>query len=70
MTMLKYKGYVGVIDVDPEAGVIHGTVIGTRDVITFEAATPKKITKAREMPPVMMPPEPPSPSPLSLPRAR
>ena len=46
MTTLKYKGYAGVIDVDPDAGVIHGTVIGTRDVITFEADSPKTITKA------------------------
>jgi predicted HicB family RNase H-like nuclease len=46
MSMLKYKGYTGVIDVDPEAGVIHGTVIGMRDTITFEADTPKKIARA------------------------
>lgn len=43
MTMLKYKGYAGVIDVDTEAGVIHGTVVGIRDVVTFEAESPKQI---------------------------
>ena len=46
MSMLKYKGYTGVIDVDPKAGVIHGVVVGTCDVITFEADTPKVIEKA------------------------
>jgi predicted HicB family RNase H-like nuclease len=36
--MMQYKGYVGVVEVDPEAGVIHGRVIGLRDMITFEVA--------------------------------
>lgn len=46
MSTLKYKGYAGVLEVDPEAGVIHGTVQGTRDVITFEADSPKGIAQA------------------------
>jgi len=46
MNSMKYKGYTGVADVDPDAGVIYGTVIGTRDVITFEADSPKEIKKA------------------------
>jgi predicted HicB family RNase H-like nuclease len=46
MSTLKYKGYTGIIEVDPQAGVIHGTVVGTRDVITFEADSPKGIEQA------------------------
>ena len=46
MATLTYKGYTGIIDVDPEAGVIHGTVIGMRDVVTFEAESAKDIINA------------------------
>lgn len=35
--MLKYKGYAAKVELDGEAGVLHGEVIGTRDVITFQA---------------------------------
>ena len=37
--MLKYKGYSAKVDLDEDAGVLHGEVIGTRDVITFQADT-------------------------------
>lgn len=30
-----YQGYVGRAEYDADAGVFHGTVLGTRDVITF-----------------------------------
>ena len=33
--MIEYKGYIGVIDFDPEIDLFHGTVINTHDVITF-----------------------------------
>lgn len=33
---MEYKGYIGKIEFDEEAGVIHGEVINTRDVITFQ----------------------------------
>ena len=46
MTLLKYKGYAGTVDVDPEARILHGTVLGIRDVVTFEAKTPRSIEKA------------------------
>ena len=46
MATLTYRGYTGIIDVDPEAGVIHGSVIGTRDVITFESESAKDIVTA------------------------
>ena len=35
--MLKYKGYSAKVELDEEAGVLHGEIIGTRDVITFQA---------------------------------
>ncbi|MCU1376834.1 MAG: HicB family protein [Actinomycetia bacterium] len=34
--MMKYKGYTGVIEIDEEAGILFGEVIGLRDVITFQ----------------------------------
>jgi predicted HicB family RNase H-like nuclease len=46
--MMQYKGYVGVIEVDPEAGVIHGRVIGLRDMITFEAESAADLRKEFE----------------------
>ncbi len=36
---LKYKGYVGIPEVDAEAGVIRGRVANTRDMITFQGQT-------------------------------
>lgn len=41
-----YKGYVGRMDVDAEAGLIHGEVIGLRDVITFQGETPAEALQA------------------------
>jgi predicted HicB family RNase H-like nuclease len=35
--MIEYKGYLGEVSFDNEAGVFHGEVIGTSDVITFQA---------------------------------
>lgn len=34
--MMQYKGYTGVIEIDEEAGILFGDVIGLRDVITFQ----------------------------------
>lgn len=41
--MLKYKGYVGVVQFDDEAMIFHGEVIGLRDVITFQGTTAEEI---------------------------
>lgn len=35
--MMEYKGYVGKVEFDDEAKILHGEVINTRDVITFQA---------------------------------
>ncbi len=34
--MMKYKGYNAAVSFDYEAGVFHGEVVDTRDVIVFE----------------------------------
>ena len=33
--MIEYKGYIGIVDFDPESDLFHGTVININDVITF-----------------------------------
>lgn len=35
--MMEYKGYVAEITFDEEAQILHGDVVNTRDVITFQA---------------------------------
>ena len=37
--MMKYKGYIGLPEIDEEAGVIRGRVVNTRDLITFYGKT-------------------------------
>ncbi len=37
--MLEYKGYSGHVEFDSQAGVFHGEVLGTRDVITFQGTS-------------------------------
>lgn len=44
-TLIEYKGYIGVVNFDPEIDLFHGTVMNTQDVITFYGAS---ITELRE----------------------
>ena len=44
--MMEYKGYVGKVEYDDEAGLFHGEVINTRDVITFQGQSVEEIRKA------------------------
>jgi len=44
--MMEYQGYVGRVEYDDEAGIFHGEVINTRDVITFQGVTVAKLKKA------------------------
>ena len=44
--MMKYKGYCGKVDIDAEANLLHGQVVGLRDVITFQARNAKGIEKS------------------------
>lgn len=44
--MLTYKGYAGFLEIDDEAGIIHGEVMNTRDVITFQGQTIPEVKQA------------------------
>jgi predicted HicB family RNase H-like nuclease len=35
--LLRYKGYTGCYEVDPNEGVLHGRIGGIRDIVTFVA---------------------------------
>ena len=43
---MKYKGYIGKVELDDEAGLFHGEIINTRDVITFQGQSVSELTKA------------------------
>lgn len=44
--MLEYRGYRGAAEFDDEAGVFHGEVLDTRDVITFQGTSVQELEKA------------------------
>lgn len=44
--MMEYKGYLGRVEFDDEAGIFHGEVINTRDVITFQGTAVAELKKA------------------------
>jgi predicted HicB family RNase H-like nuclease len=44
--MMEYKGYIGKVEIDDEAGILHGEVINIRDVITFEGVTVAEVRTA------------------------
>ena len=44
--MMEYRGYIGKVEIDGEAGILHGAVINIRDVITFEGTSVDEIQKA------------------------
>lgn len=44
--MLSYKGYSGAVEFDDEAGILHGEVLGLRDVVTFEGRSVSEVEKA------------------------
>ena len=44
--MLEHKGYRGSVEFDEEAGVFHGEVADTRDVITFEGTSVAELEQA------------------------
>lgn len=43
---MEYKGYLGKVEIDEDAGLFHGEVINVRDVITFEGKTVKELRQA------------------------
>ena len=42
---MEYKGYIGRVEFDDEAGLFHGEIINTRDVITFQDSSVKEIKR-------------------------
>ncbi|HSR50879.1 MAG TPA: type II toxin-antitoxin system HicB family antitoxin [Acidobacteriota bacterium] len=44
--MLEYKGYTGKVDFDDEAGLFHGEVLDTRDVITVRGTSVEDLETA------------------------
>lgn len=44
--MMHYKEYVAAVEYDDEAGLFHGEVINTRDVITFQGRSVEALQKA------------------------
>jgi predicted HicB family RNase H-like nuclease len=44
--MLEYKGYTGRVEFDDEAGLFHGEVLDTRDVITFQGQSVSELENA------------------------
>jgi len=44
--MMKYKGYLGKVEFDAEADILHGEVVGIRDVVTFEGKSTDEIRRA------------------------
>ena len=45
---MKYKGYEGAVVFDDEAGIFHGEILNTRDVITFQGTSVDELKKAFE----------------------
>lgn len=43
---MKYKGYIGHVEYDNEAKILHGEVIGLKDMITFQATDVNGLEKA------------------------
>ena len=44
--MMEYKGYIGKVDYDDEAGIFHGEVVNLRDVITFAGESVPELRQA------------------------
>jgi predicted HicB family RNase H-like nuclease len=43
---MTYKGYTAHIEFDEEAGLFHGEVVDTKDVITFQGTSVKELNKS------------------------
>jgi predicted HicB family RNase H-like nuclease len=46
MILQPHKGYRGKVDVDIDDGVLHGTVLGIQDVVTFQGKTVPELVQA------------------------
>jgi predicted HicB family RNase H-like nuclease len=43
--VLEFKGYAGSVEFSADDNVFFGRIVGIRDVVTFEGATVKELTK-------------------------
>ena len=43
---MTYKGYVGIVRVDEDSGVLRGKVVDTKDTITFQGKSIDEVTTA------------------------
>ena len=46
MTTMTHNGYIASIELDEDAGLFHGEVINTRDVLTFRGRTLEELRSA------------------------
>jgi len=46
MTTMHHDGYVATVELDEQAGLFHGEVINTRDVLTFQGRTLEELRAA------------------------
>lgn len=46
--MMEYKGYVASVEYDDEANILHGEIVNTRAVITFQATTVDELRREIE----------------------
>lgn len=44
--MMEYKGYIGKVEFDADAEILHGEVVGIRDVVTFQGESVKEVEHA------------------------
>src|SRR5438552_17232038 len=44
--MIQYKGYAARVEFDADNELLHGEVLGIRDVVTFQARSIKELRKA------------------------
>ncbi|MEI7835654.1 MAG: type II toxin-antitoxin system HicB family antitoxin [Planctomycetota bacterium] len=44
--MIEYKGYFEKVEYDAEANILHGEVLGIRDVVTFQARSVDEVERA------------------------
>jgi predicted HicB family RNase H-like nuclease len=46
MSTMTHEGYIATLDIDEDAGVIHGRVVNARAVLTFEGTTVEELRGA------------------------
>jgi predicted HicB family RNase H-like nuclease len=44
--ILKYKKYVATVELDPDAGILHGEIINLNDVVTFQGRSVEELRQA------------------------